>query len=207
MLRKSLIFAPLLIGLALPTSSKADVLIDGHWYRDGCYGYSMPGGQFGIKCPVEIRDPKADFHRKKQVPPYGGHTSSFQGTRQKNNGFQSFTRCRDRISRFSGEVGSFNQWMLYVLRGRPDQRILTYNAAKWVKERLRSYGMHVIDIAENKYRFRKRGEDGVGNCIAALEQGRREFHRVVALIKSEAAKGNRDLAGTGLNPHVSPYNN
>lgn len=205
MLRKSLIFAPLLIGLALPTASKADVFINGTKYRDGCYGYNMPGGRFGIKCPVERRDPKADFHRNMRIPSYGGHASTFQRTRQ-DRGFQSFNECQSHIARFSVEVSDFNSQMGVILRGRPEQRVLTYRAAKWVKERLRSHGMNVIQIAEDKYRFRKRGEDG-SNCIAALEEGRKEFRRVVRLIRSEAAKGNRDLVGTGLNPHVSLYNN
>lgn len=43
--------------------------------------------------------------------------------------------------------------------------------------------------------------------LSAIRKGITELERVMALVKAEAAKGNRDLEGTGLNKFPGIYNN
>jgi len=60
---------------------------------------------------------------------------------------------------------------------------------------------------ESIYRHRKRGQDADSICSTYIDNAHVELKRVITLLRSEAAKGNRDLIGTGLNPRESQYNN
>lgn len=88
----------------------------------------------------------------------------------------------------------------------PKDRFFTQRAAKYMHNKLESYTKRAIRDAENRYRFAKRGEDTTGLCVGYLTEATAEVERIHQLLLSEAEKGNRDLDGTGLNPHVSQYN-
>ena len=189
------------------TEATAASWIDGYKYPDGCQKVVkvIDGVSFsGIQCPQEGKN--AYIERAKRVEPtsFGGFASTNVAPQPLP---QSPVRCQAAEKRMNERLGHFLNWIRVIKYGLPEQRVLTTSAAHAVGRRLRSWSMRVMDHGLSVFRHRRRGEDGDSLCAVYIDKGNVELARVITLVKSEAAKGNRDLADTGLNPYQSVYNN
>ena len=75
------------------------------------------------------------------------------------------------------------------------------------RDYIRVYSMRAMSYGESIYNHGRRGEDADFLCQEYVTKAEAEVSRLFALVRAEAAAGNRDLEGTGLNPNASPYNN
>lgn len=143
--------------------------------------------------------------RTKRTPPrsMGGH-ASIPGTIARQAPAPRPIRCLAEERKISNVHGMITMWFREVIYG--DQRVLTARAAYRVRDKITAYIKYEISIARDKFAAAKRGEDADGFCANHLIAAKNEALRVFNIVKIEAANGNRDLEGTGLNPRPSVYN-
>lgn len=192
----------------IATSAHSEVRIHGQNFPDGCREITRIVDEvrmWGVDCPTELNNPRIERSKAFRPPLFGGFPSDSSVKRQP--AFQSFARCDAALDGINNTLGDVMGWFHEVINGPPSSRVLTAEAALSVNDRLRSYIMNIMDHGESIYRNRKRGEDGAGKCAEFIKVYHDNLKYVFALVKSEAAKGNRDLIGTGLNPYQSQYNN
>lgn len=189
------------------TESLAATWIDGYKYPDGCQKVArlVDGVRYmGIQCPRSGVDTRVERAKRADPPSFGGFSSSNVKPQPLP---QLPVRCQAAETRMGKNLAHFLNWIRVIKYGMPEQRVLTTTAAHVIGKRLRSWSMRVMDHGLSIFRHRRRGEDGDGLCEAYIDKGNVELTRVITLIKAEAARGNRDLTDTGLNPHESVYNN
>lgn len=119
---------------------------------------------------------------------------------------QSPTKCLAAIQDYLHVGGNVSVWFDRVIYGKYNGRVLTGQAALRVRDRLLNYISREIGVAKEKYAAAYRGQKQNTLCTGHIADAKRETLRVFNLVKAEAAKGNRDLEGTGLNSGVSVYN-
>ncbi len=178
--------------------------IQGHKYPDGCREYTLATGEWGIQCPSMDSNPQNKYWSTRKVEKLPGHASIVEVAPEPK--FQEPDQCLEASRRMSLTSGTIGKWFNTTKFGTSDERVLTGPVADEVGEQLRTYMMLAIEAGQNKYRFGTRYEDRDGACAAHIEASRREVTRVFEIVKTEAAKGNRDLIGTGLNPRPSKFN-
>lgn len=178
--------------------------IQGHKYPDGCREYTLATDEWGVRCPSMTSNPQNNYWSKRKVEKLPGHASIVEVAPEPK--FQEPIRCRAAVKRMEVTSGILWKWFNIAKYGTPDERVLTGPVAKEVYDRLRAYIMLAIEAGENKYRFGTRYEDRDGACATYIDASRQELLRVFRIVQVEAAKGNRDLLGTGLNPRPSKFN-
>lgn len=189
------------------SGGRADVRIHGQNFPDGCREITrtINGTQmWGVDCPIRDIDPRIERGKRVDPPSFGGFPSNNSVKRQPE--FQRNVRCKASIHTFMNHLGSTVNRLTYDLNGPPRVRRFTSEAARGTRNRLRSWGMGIMDRGNSIYRNRRAGEDGDGLCAIYMGKAQQELTRVINLLKTEAAKGNRDLTGTGLNSFPSVYN-
>jgi len=198
--------ALLIAGLFVLCSAQADaaIWIRGHKYPDGCKEYTLATGEWGVQCPSMDSNPQNTYWSSRTVNQLPGHASTVEITPEPM--FQEPDQCRAATKRMETVSGIIWEWFNTAKYGTPDERVLTGPVAKEVGERLRTYIIRSIETGRKKYRFGKRHEDRDGACATHIDASRQELLRVFNIVKAEAAKGNRDLIGTGLNPRPSQFN-
>ncbi len=192
----------------IATSIHAEVRINGQNFPDGCREIRrLVDGveRWGVDCPVQENNFRIERSKLFKPSLFGGFPSDSSVKRQPE--FQTFAKCDAALDGINNTLGDVMSWFHQVIYGPPSARVLTAEAAMSVNDRLRSYIIVIMDRGESIYRNRKRGEDGAGKCAEFIKPYHENLKYVFALVKSEAAKGNRDLIDTGLNPHQSQYNN
>ena len=211
-LLKSLMVMTAVVAFSGTSATQASVIIDGQEFPDGCKRIEkeVNGLQtWGISCPkgADRRQYEAYIERQKhrQAPSFGGWASGDDVKRQAP--IQQYVKCKAATREFHETLAINLEWFHQTLYGPAHKRVFTARAITSVRDRLRSWGMGVMERGKSIFRHRKRGEDGDGLCTTYIENAHIELNRVVTLLRREAAKGNRDLIGTGLNPHESQYNN
>ncbi len=153
----------------------------------------------------EEYQPQAE--RLKRTPPrsMGGH-NSVPGTISRQALASSPKRCLAEVKKYLYVLNDITNWFKPVIYGSHSKRVLTGQAASRVRDMLFGYITSEIDIGKRKFAAAKRGEDASGLCVNHIIAAKRETLRVFNIVKTEAAAGNRDLEGTGLNPMASVYN-
>lgn len=196
----------LIAGLVAVWSAQADAStwINGFKYPDGCKEYRLETGVWGVKCPSMNSNPQNKYWSNREVKQLPGHASRVEIAPEPK--FQKPVRCKAAAKQMESTYGNVYNWFRRVRYGTINDRVLTGPVAKEVYEQLRSYTMQAIDTGQNKYRFGTRYEDRDGACADHIEDSRHELLRIFNIVKAEAAKGNRDLIGTGLNPRPSKFN-
>lgn len=178
--------------------------IQGHKYPDGCKEYTLATGEWGVQCLSMDSNPQNSYWSKRKVGRLPGHASTVEIAPEPK--FQEPDQCLDAVKRMEITSGVVWEWFNTAKYGTPDERVLTGPVAKEVGERLRTYIIRSIETGRNKYRFGTRYEDRDGACATYIDASRQELLRVFNIVRAEAAKGNRDLIGTGLNPRPSKFN-
>lgn len=198
--------ALLIVGLFALWSTQADAAtwIRGYKYPDGCKEYTLATGEWGVRCPSMDSNPQNKYWSNRGIEQLPGHASAGRITPEPK--FQEPDQCLEASRQMSLTSGTIFKWFRIAKFGTPDERVLTGPVADEVGQRLRTYMMLAIETGQNKYRFGTRYEDRDGICADYIETSRREVIRVFEIVKAEAAKGNRDLIGTGLNPRPSKFN-
>ncbi len=200
--------AIVILPILISTSTHSEVRINGQNFPDGCREIRRLVDEverWGVDCPVQENN--SQIERSKVFKPslFGGFPSDSSVKRQPE--FQTFAKCDAALDDINNTLGDVMSWFHQVIYGPPLARVLTAEAALSVNDRLRSYIIVIMERGESIYRNRKRGEDGAGKCAEFIKPYHENLKYVFALVKSEAAKGNRDLTGTGLNAFQSQYNN
>ncbi len=135
----------------------------------------------------------------------GGHASAPGSFVRQASAPQSI-RCLAEERNLSDVYGVVSRWFRVVIYGDHDKRVLTQPAAYSVRDKIFAYIKREISIGRGKFAAARRGEDADGLCADHMIGARLEALRVFNIVKSEGARGNRDLEGTGLNPRTSVYN-
>ena len=186
-------------------SAQASVLIDGKEYQDGCYKMVRGNGTWGIICPTETHQEVAERIKQRRPGKLPGFASS-PGSFKPESTPQSAKKCLLMMAEFGYLQGALSHWTHQVLYGDPHERVLTARAAYTVRDMLEAYMRREIGVAERKFRASRRDENALKLCVDHVKGAMAEFSRIFDLVQAEAAKGNRDLAGTGLNQRTSIYN-
>ncbi len=201
-MKKVLIIAGLFV--LWSAQANASTWINGLKYPDGCKKYTLSTGEWGVKCPSMDSNPQNNYWSNRDVQQLPGHASTVKITPEPK--FQKSIRCESAIRQMQATYGSIFNWLHKVRYGTPDDRVLTGPVTKEIYEQWRSFAMHEIKAGRNKYRFGTRYEDRDGACADHVEKARQMLLNRFKMVKAEAAKGNRDLLGTGLNPRPSKFN-
>ena len=202
MMRKSLLIAGLFV--LWGSHSATAEWIRGHEYPNGCKEYTLATGEWGVRCPPMNSNPQNKYWSNRKVETLPGHASIVEVAPEPK--FQNPIKCRSAKKRMEATFGILWKWFNVVRYGTPNERVLTGPVAKEVYERLRTYILLAIEAGDNKYRFGTRYEDRDGACATHIDASRQEVLRVFRIVQAEAAKGNRDLLGTGLNSRPSQFN-
>ena len=172
--------------------------------------------EWGIKCPPVKDEKRRAYVLKRKAPKLPGHASELpivKGPSVKNQegAVTSYvlpdypTQCRTARTAFTDHGGMF---IGFIRRERNSSAAnsLTNEAAYNVEQLVRKY-IDVIDReAIAKFRYSKRGGNGDALCTVHFDVGKAELIRIGQIIIDELNKGNRDLAGTGLNPYAHETN-
>lgn len=114
-------------------------------------------------------------------------------------------QCQEVIYEYT-TLNSYTRTILdNIQRGRV-KRTLTATAAYHANNTLENYYKTAVETARRKYSWSERNSGGDAACTAHIRFAISEHRRVGGIINAEIDKGNRDLAGTGLNPYTSEYN-
>lgn len=179
------------------TEVQASVVINGVAYPNGCYTDGLT-----INCPLGALDARIEEAKRISPPEMPGHASN--GTFDSQPVYQSPAQCNAAISRLSDTLADTLYWFRKAIY---ETRVLTSEAATGVRDYVRIYAMRAMSYGESIYQHRRRGEDADNLCRKYVDGANKQVSRLFALVQAEAAAGNRDLEGTGLNPYTSPYNN
>ena len=201
-MKKALLIAGLFVLWSV--QANAATWINGHKYPDGCKEYTLATGEWGVQCPSMDSNPQNTYWSSRTVNQLPGHASTVEITPEPK--FQEPDQCRAATKRMEIVSGIIWEWFNTAKYGTPDERVLTGPVAKEVGERFRTYIIRSIETGRKKYRFGTRYEDRDGACATYIDASRQELLRVFHIVQAEAAKGNRDLIGTGLNSRPSQFN-
>ena len=204
------LFAAALLTIASVSESQATsseyVWIEGYKYPGSCKKVvrTRNGRQeWGVFCPRVDYIPEIEDGKRKHAPSLGGFASRNVPRQPMPS---SPEPCYAAIERFSKKAGAPIKWLRTAIYGHPKHRFFTQPAARYMHNKLESYSKRAIRDAENMYQWARRGENATALCVDFLNEATIEVERIHKLLVSEAAKGNRDLDGTGLNPYASDYN-
>ena len=203
-LKTLLLSATILVSLNM-TGAQASVVIDGVAYPDGCRKTlaTVRGlTSWHVVCPAGALDERVEDAKRISPPEMPGHSSN--GTIPRQPAHQKPIQCDAAINRLNNKLADTKYWFRQAIYRT---RVLTTEAATGLRDYIRAYAMRAMSYGESIYAHRRRGEDADGLCREYVDRAYDEVTRLFALVRAEAAAGNRDLEGTGLNPNTSPYNN
>ena len=202
---KTLLLAASILVLLNMTGAQASVVIDGVSYPDGCRKTSTTDNGLTssqVVCPLDALDERVEAAKRISPPEMPGHSSNGNFTAQP--AFQKPIQCNAAVSRLNDKLADTQYWFREAIYRT---RVLTAEAATHIRDYIRTYSMRAMSYGESIYNHGRRGEDADGLCREYVDQAYEQVSRLFALVRADAAAGNRDLEGTGLNPNASPYNN
>lgn len=168
-----------------------------------CWAYEKADG-WGIRCPEFVNERSFKARRDKPSSTLPGHSPDDGAFTPSID--ESPDKCLVAIDELSKKSEQFTSWLREVRFGGKRYGVLTGDAAYEVGQMIHTYTIQMEREAEMKYRHSRRGGNGDQLCTDHANFAVSEIIRVAQLVIDEANKGNRDLTGTGLNPHESPYN-
>lgn len=192
---------------------------------EGRYSIARPDGTLAHFCPesrqlmakrvVESRKsirniketniPWAERLKRRKPRSLGGYASKSGSIPRQPFPFKP-VRCKEEEHNLGVRLYQVDRWFDMAINGPHNRRVLTGPAARHVLFNLRQFAKMEMASGRNKYAAAKRGENADALCAEHMIGTNKELTRVFELVKSEAAKGNRDLEDTGLHNNTSVYN-